>query len=87
MEASGKRAMHVIFSALTELYLCGFAYTQGRNEGWQGRYDSPGAESLWERRKVPKLSQVLSSIHYIYFRNISGSNMGWTNLLLVPGAI
>jgi len=32
--------------------------------------------------KVPKMSQVLSSIQYIRFRTISGSN-----LLLAPGSI
>jgi len=33
------------------------------------------------------MSQALSSIHYIYFQNISGLNMGVPNLLLAPGAI
>jgi len=37
--------------------------------------------------KVPKMSQVLSSIQYICFRTISGSNMGASNLLLAPGSI
>jgi len=33
------------------------------------------------------MSQALSSIHYIYFQNISGSNVEVPNLLLAPGAI
>jgi len=39
------------------------------------------------RRKVPTMSQVLSSMQYICFRKTSGSNMGAPNLLLAPGAI
>ena len=42
-----------------------------------------GAKSLWEApdargglRRVPTMSQVLSSIQYICFRKSSGSNMG-----------
>jgi len=35
-----------------------------------------GAKSLRGRRKVPTMSEVLSSIQCIYFRNTSGSNMG-----------
>jgi len=31
--------------------------------------------------------QALSSIHYIYFQNISGWNVGAPNLLLAPDAI
>jgi len=42
---------------------------QGRNEGAQ----FPG------RRKVPTMSQVLSSIQYICFRKTLGSNMGTPN--------
>jgi len=33
------------------------------------------------------MSQALSSIHYIYFQNISGSNVEAPNLLLAPGSI
>ena len=55
--------------------------------GGQRGLNSPGAESLWGRRKVPTMSQVLSSIQCIWFRKISGSNMGASNLLLAPGAI
>jgi len=61
--------------------------------GGQGGRNSLGAESLWVaeslqgRRKVPKMSQVLSSIQWICFRKSSGSNMGASNLLLAPGAI
>jgi len=33
------------------------------------------------------MSQALSSIHYIYFQNISGSNVGTPHLLIAPGAI
>jgi len=46
--------------------------TQGRNEG----HKSLGAEPLWGRHKVPKMSQILSSIQYICFRKTSGSNTG-----------
>ena len=66
---------------------------QGRNDGGQGgtipRAPNPygGAEWLWGRRKVPTMSQVLSSIQCIWFRKISGSNMGAPNLLLAPSAI
>jgi len=28
---------------------------QGRNDGGQGGHNSPGTESLWERRKVPSM--------------------------------
>jgi len=50
-------------------------HAQGRNEGGQGGHNSPGANSLWgrwitagapnycwRRRKVPTMSQALSSI-------------------------
>jgi len=43
----------------------------GRNEGWHRRRNSPGAVPLWGakslrvRRKVPTLSQLLSSVQYI----------------------
>jgi len=37
------------------------------------------------RRKVPTMSQVLSSIQYIYFRKTSGSNMGGAKLASCPG--
>jgi len=37
--------------------------SQGRNEGRQGGHNTPGAESLRGSRKVPKMSQVLFSIH------------------------
>ena len=40
-----------------------------------------------ERRKVPTMSQVLSSIQYIYSQKTSGSNMEAPNLFLAPGAI
>jgi len=46
-----------------------------------------GAEWLQSRRKVTTMSRALSSIHYIYFQNISGSNVEAPDLLLVPGAI
>jgi len=46
-----------------------------------------GAQWLQTRRKVTTMSQSHSSIHYIYFQNISGSNMGAPNLLLASGAI
>ena len=46
-----------------------------------------GVESLRGRRKVPTLSQVLSSIQYICFRKTLGLNMGAPNLCLAPCAI
>jgi len=39
------------------------------------------------RRKVPTMSQVLSSIEYICFRKSPGSNMRAPNLLLSLGPI
>jgi len=56
------------------------AHTQGQNE-WSKGAQFPG------RRKVPKMSQVLSPIQKICFRKISGSNMRAPNLLLSSGAI
>jgi len=58
-----------------------FSY-QGRNEGGQEGKNSSSVESLWGRRKVPTMSQAVSSIQYIYFRKTSGSNMGAPILLL-----
>ena len=46
-----------------------------------------GTEWLRGAPKIPTMSQVLSSIQYICFRETSGSNMGAPNLLLAPGAI
>ena len=63
-----------------------FRPAQGRNDGGQGGHNFPGAEWLRGRRKVPTMSQVLSSIQYIWFRKISGSNMGAPNSLLAPGS-
>jgi len=40
-----------------------------------------------ERRNVPTMSQVRSSIQYICYRKASGSNMGAPNFLRAPGAI
>ena len=69
-----------------------FANVPGRNEvgtipGAPDHYR--GAESLWVApddcgggRKVPTMSQILSSIEYICFRKTSGSNMWAPNLLL-----
>ena len=59
----------------------------------QGGHNSPapchygGAGWQQGRRKVTTMPQALSSIHYIYFQNNSGSNVGAPNLLLAPGAI
>jgi len=39
------------------------------------------------RRKVATMSQVFSSIPWIYFLKTSSSNTGAPNLLLAPGAI
>ena len=46
-----------------------------------------GTKSLRGHRKVPRMSQVLSSIHQICSRKTSGSNMGASNLFLAPCAI
>jgi len=59
--------------------------TRGHNSPSACHYG--GAEWLRGRRKVTTMLQALSSIHYIYFQNISGSNEGAPNLLLAPGAI
>jgi len=53
---------------------------QGRNEEGKGA-EYPG------RRKVPKMSQVFSSIQYIYSEKTLGTNMGAPNSFLSPGAI
>jgi len=45
------------------------------------------AQWLQSCRKVTTMSQSHSSIHCIYFQNISGSNVGAPNLLLASGAI
>jgi len=71
-------------------------WMQGRNEGAIPRAPSHygGAKSLrgasngcGGRRKVPSMSQVLSSIQHISFRKTSVSSMGARNVLLAPGAI
>jgi len=43
-------------------------------QGQRG-HNSPGAESLRGHRKIPTMSQVLSSIQCICFRKTSGSNV------------
>ena len=60
--------------------------TQGRNEG-KGRNNSRTPNHWRRRRKVPTMSQALSSIQCICFRKISGSNIGASNLLLALGAV
>ena len=65
---------------------------QGRNEWGQGGHNSLGANLLWEHwitagapnfcgscRKVPTMSQVLSSIQQICYRKTSGSIIGAPN--------
>jgi len=47
----------------------------------------PWALNHWGRQKVPKTSQVLSSIQHICSWKTSSSNMGVPNLFLVPGVI
>jgi len=60
---------------------------------WRRGHNSPGPESLWAPndygwlQNVATMSQVLSSIQYICFRETLGSNMGAPNFLLAPGAI
>jgi len=79
-----------------DLYACFVDLGQERNErGKAGaipqvpsRYG--GAKSVRgapNRQKVPTMSQVLPSIHYICFQKTSHSNMGAPNLLLAPGAM
>jgi len=65
---------------------------QGRNEGERGaipratsRHGAPN--HCGRRRKIPTMSQVLSSLQCICFRKTTVSNMGAPNLLLAPGAI
>jgi len=73
---------------------------RGRNEGGKGG-TIPQAPSHYEgveslrgapndcggRRKVPTISQVLSSLQYICFRKISVSNTVAPDLLLALGVI
>jgi len=59
-----------------------------RGEQFSGRQITVWApKHCGGRRKVPKLSQLLSSTQYICFRKTSGSNIGAPDLLLAPGAI
>jgi len=60
---------------------------QGRNEGCKGGTIPRAPNHCGGRRKVPTMSQVLSSIQYNYFRKISDWNIGASILLLAPGAI
>jgi len=59
---------------------------QGRNEGGKGG-TIPRAPNYYGGRKVLTMSQVVSSIEYIFFRKTSGSNVGASHLLLASGAI
>jgi len=62
----------------------------GRNEEKASGHNYPGAESLWGHqitvglRKVPIMSQVLSSIQYFCLRKTSGCNMGAPSNLVTP---
>ena len=58
---------------------------QWRNDRAVG-HNGLGAESPG-RRKVPTMSYVFSSIHYIYSQKTSGSNMGAPNSFCAPGVI
>jgi len=61
---------------------------EGKGAQFPGRRVTMGAPNHCEgRRKVPTMSQVLSSIQYMCFRKTSVSNMGAPDLLLAPGAI
>jgi len=69
-------------------------YAQGRNDGGARWAQFPGhritagvAKCLLGCRKVPTISQVLSSMQQIFFRKTSGSNMGAPDLLLAAGAV
>ena len=56
---------------------------QGWNEGTRGNND-PGAESMRGALKVPTISQIVHSVHYIYSQKTLGSNMGAVNLFFCP---
>jgi len=58
---------------------------RGVTRGGKGGQFS-GRQIIAGRRKVPTMSQVLSSMEYICFQK-TGSNMGAPNLLLAPGPI
>jgi len=65
-----------------------FSFHQGRNDEWArgtqftGRWITMGAPNdCGGSRKVPTMSQVLSSIECICFRKTSGSNKGVPDLL------
>jgi len=60
---------------------------QGRNEGGKGVTIPREPNHCRRRRKGPTMSQEVSSIQYICYQKMSGSNMGAPNLLLAPGAI
>ena len=68
-----------------------YLFHQGRNEGGKGgtisrRRITMGAPSdCGNRRKVPTMSQVLSSMQYICFRKTLSSNMGSHKLASCPG--
>jgi len=69
-----------------------YHFNQGHNEGERGAQFPGGPVTMGRRmttgrRKVTIMSQALSSIPYIYFQNLSGSNVGSPNLLLAPDAI
>jgi len=55
---------------------------EGHNDEGQG---DKMPNHCGRRRKVPTMSQVLSSIQYICFSNTSGSNMGGAKLASCPG--
>jgi len=87
-----ERIMAPIVPLVTRLATVTDGHMQGRNEG-TGGHNSPSAESPWGRQitagppKSPKMSQVLSSMQYIFFPTTSASNMWAPNLLLAPSAI
>ena len=63
--------------------ICREVSHQGRNEG----ETMPGRRITGGRRKVATVSQVFSSMQYLYSKNSLGSNMAAPNLFLAPGAI
>jgi len=59
---------------------------QRRNDGRQGRRNSPDAGSLWEHRKVLTMSQALSSIADLFPKDLRIEH-GGAKLVSYPGAI
>jgi len=66
---------------------------QGRNNGWQGGHNSPGAESLYGCRKIAWVPKNLNNITSSFFctvhllpKDLMARTWG-AKILLAPGAI